>query len=325
MMANSRAETKLLDFVPDKKAFYDDVVDGLSRRPRSLPCKYFYDERGSQLFEKICKLDEYYLTRTELSIMRQYANEMAEQIGPGVSFVEYGSGSGIKTRILLDHLRDPVAYVPVDISREHLQQTADHLARLYPDIEVLPVCADFTEDFELPTSQHESTHNAVYFPGSTIGNFQVEAAQAMLARIVRLCGCGGGLLIGIDLQKDIKVIESAYNDNQGITAEFNLNLLGRINRELNGDICLDQFEHTACYNVADNRIEMYLVSRCDQTVRVGDRSFDIAAGEAIRTEYSHKYTIDGFAELAAAVGLTLRRRWTDEDDLFAVLHFAVLD
>jgi dimethylhistidine N-methyltransferase len=325
VIADSRTEAKLPDFVPALEAFYGDVVAGLSQRPRSLPCKYFYDERGSQLFEKICKLDEYYLTRTELSIMRQFADEMAEQIGPGVSFVEYGSGSSIKTRILLDHLRDPVAYVPVDISRKHLQQTADNLARLYPDIEVLPVCADFTEDFELPTPQRVSNHNAVYFPGSTIGNFQAEAAQALLARIVQLCGCGGGLLIGIDLQKDIKVIEAAYNDAQGITTEFNLNLLNRINRELNGDICLDQFEHKAHYNDADSRIEMYLVSRCDQTVRVGERTFDIAAGDAIRTEYSHKYTIDGFDELAAAVGLTLRQQWTDEDDLFAVLHFVVLD
>lgn len=324
-MTELLAEAKLLDFAPTMKTFYDDVVAGLAQRPRSLPCKYFYDERGSRLFDEICNLDEYYLTRTELSIMSRCAVEMAVQIGPGVMLLEYGSGSSIKTRILLDQLPDPVAYVPVDISHDHLRQSADDLAQLYPDIEVLPVCADFTEDFELPTSKCVPTHNAVYFPGSTIGNFQPVEAQAMLARIVRLCGCGGGLLIGIDLQKDVGVIESAYNDTAGITAEFNLNLLNRINRELDGDISLSQFEHRAHYNEVLNRVEMYLVSGCDQTISIGDRSFDIAAGEAIHTEYSHKYTIDGFAELAAGAGLTLRRQWTDRRDRFAVLHFAVLD
>ncbi len=318
------AEAKLLEFTPALKTFYDDVVAGLSRRRRSLPCKYFYDKRGSQLFDKICRLDEYYLTRSETSIMNRCAVEMAAQIGSGVMLLEYGSGSSIKTRILLDHLNDAVAYVPVDISHDHLHQSAAKLSQLYPDIEVLPVCADFTEEFELPASIRAPTHNAVYFPGSTIGNFQPAEAQAMLTRIVRLCGCGGGLLIGIDLQKDVSVIESAYNDSEGITAEFNLNLLGRINRELGGDISLRQFEHRAHYNEALNRVEMYLVSGCDQTIRIGNKSFDIAAGEAIHTEYSHKYTIDGFAELAAGAGLTLRRQWTDQRDHFAVLHFAVL-
>lgn len=324
-MTESRTETNLLDFSPALKTFYDDVVAGLSRRPRSLPCKYFYDDRGSQLFDKICKMDEYYLTRTELAIMKQYADEMAEQIGPGVMLVEYGSGASIKTRILLDHLLDTVAYVPVDISREHLQQSADDLALLYPDIEVLPVCADFTGEFELPTSKRLPTHDAVYFPGSTIGNFQPQAAKALLAHMVRLCGCGGGLLIGVDLQKDTEVIESAYNDASGITSEFNLNLLNRINRELDGDFCLSQFEHKAHYNDVLGRVEIGLVSYCHQTVNVGDRSFDFAAGEEICTEYSHKYTIDQFAELAADAGLTLRRHWVDESDYFAVMHFAVLE
>ncbi len=319
------AEAKLLEVTPALKTFYDDVVAGLSRRRRSLPCKYFYDKRGSQLFDEICRLDEYYLTRSETSIMNRCAVEMASQIGSGVMLLEYGSGSSIKTRILLDHLYDAVAYVPVDISHDHLHQSAAKLAQLYPDIEVLPVCADFTEEFELPASISAPTHNAVYFPGSTIGNFQPAEAQAMLTRIVRLCGCGGGLLIGIDLQKDVSVIESAYNDSEGITAEFNLNLLGRINRELGGDISLRQFEHRAHYNEELTRVEMYLVSRCDQTISIGDRSFNLAAGEAIHTEHSHKYTIDGFAKLAAGAGLTLRRHWTDQQDRFAVLHFAVLD
>jgi dimethylhistidine N-methyltransferase len=251
--------------------------------------------------------------------MKEFSAEMCEQIGPGVMLVEYGSGSSTKTRLLLDHLPDPVAYVPVDISREHLHRSADALSQAFPHIEVLPVCADFTKEFRLPESTREPTHNAVYFPGSTIGNFTPTAAREILANIATLCGTGGGLLIGIDLQKDVAIIESAYNDGQGVTAEFNLNLLGRINRELNGDIEVDQFEHHAAYNAELGRVEISVVSQCQQTMTVGDRSFELAAGEAIRTECSHKYTIEGFAELASAVGLTLRRYWTDRRRRFAVL------
>lgn len=315
----------LLDFEPAVESFYDDVVEGLSGDAKSLPCKYFYDERGSQLFDQICELEEYYLTRTELAIMRQHAGEIAEQIGPGVMLVEYGSGSSIKTRLLLDKLQNPAAYVPVDISRDHLEASANRLLDIYPDLEVLPVCADFTEEFELPESTVTATHNAVYFPGSTIGNFRPEAARAMLVQIVELCGCGGGLVIGVDLQKDAATLESAYDDREGVTADFNLNLLHRINRELDGDIEVDQFEHRAWYNEAMNRIEISLVSQCDQTIGVRDRAFEFADGESIHTEYSHKYTVEGFAELAADAGLTLRKHWTDERKRFAVLHLVVSD
>jgi len=312
-----------LDFEPTTGTFFKDVVSGLSDFPRSLPCKYFYDERGSQLFNEICELEEYYLTRAELSIMERYASEMAEQIGPGVMLVEYGSGSSVKTRSLLNHLCDPAAYVPVDISREHLQRTADSLAIAYPRIEVLPVCADFTEGFRLPDSKRNPTHSAVYFPGSTIGNFEPKAARAILTRIATLCGTGGGLLIGIDLQKDVAIIEAAYNDAKGVTSEFNLNLLSRINRELDGDIDICQFEHQANYNEELSRVEIQLVSQCAQETRIGDESFTFAKGEAILTEYSHKYTIASFAEMADEVGLTLRRSWTDRQEHFAVLHLAV--
>ena len=318
-------QTTLIDFEPATETFREDIVAGLNSDPRTLPCKYFYDERGSRLFDEICKLDEYYLTRSEISIMNKYAPEMADQIGPGAMLVEYGSGSSIKTRLLLEHLQDPVAYVPVDISRDHLLRTANDLSLAYPHIEVLPVCADFTAEFDLPISQRVQTHNAVYFPGSTIGNFQPRSARAMLARIAPLCGTGGGLLIGIDLQKDADIIESAYNDAKGVTAEFNLNLLSRINRELDGKFNVDQFEHQAIYNDEMGRVEIYLVSRFDQAVTVGDESFEFTDGETICTEYSHKYTIDGFAELAAEVGLTLHRHWTDDRQLFAVLHFVVSD
>ncbi len=322
---SSPTGTPLLDFAPTTSTFREDVVAGLSEVPRSLPCKYFYDERGSLLFDEICELDEYYLTRTELSIMDRWVAEMTAQIGPGVMLVEYGSGSSLKTRLLLDHLCDPIAYVPVDISREHLQRTADKLAIMYPHIEVLPVCADFTAGFPLPKPTRKATHSAVYFPGSTIGNFGPEAALVILTQIATMCGTGGGLLIGIDLQKDIDVIEAAYNDAKGVTSQFNLNILSRINRELNGDIKVQQFEHEAHYNQEHGRVEIRLVSQCAQEVSIGDKSFTFNKGDAILTEYSHKYTIAGFEELAIKAGLVVRRYWTDPRDRFAVLHLAVSD
>jgi dimethylhistidine N-methyltransferase len=305
--------------------FCQEVVEGLSGASKSLPCKYFYDQRGSHLFDQICELEEYYLTRTELAIMRRFADEIGQQIGPGAMLVEYGSGSSTKTRILLDHLPDIVAYAPVDISEEHLFRTARQLATDYPHIEVLPVSADFTKEFELPNSVRKTTHSAVYFPGSTIGNFEPNHALQLLQRIAPLCGTGGGLLIGIDLQKDLSVIEAAYNDSRGVTDEFNLNILHHINRELTADFDVKQFRHLAFYNSEQGRVEIYIVSTRDQDVTVGGRTFHFSAEERIHTEYSHKYTIAGFAELAAQAGLTLRKSWTDERNFFAVLHFAVRD
>jgi len=313
--------TELLNQAPAQQEFLAEVLAGMRQPRRALPCKYFYDETGSKLFDEICELDEYYPTRTELRIMEEYAPEIAEQIGSGVRLVEYGSGSSIKTRILLDHLEAPAAYVPVDISQEHLQATADRLNAAYPEIEILPVCADFTERFELPTPTREPSHSAVYFPGSTIGNLEPNQAIALLARISSLCGKGGGLVIGIDLQKDASVLEAAYNDEAGVTAEFNLNLLRRINRELGADFEIGEFEHSARYNAEHGRIEIDLVSRTDQSVTIDGEHFELSADEAINTEFSHKYTIDGFAALAAEAGLDLHRHWTDDREWFGVLHF----
>jgi dimethylhistidine N-methyltransferase len=307
-----------------RRAFLRDVISGLRSMPKHLSCKYFYDRRGSELFDRICLLEEYYLTRAELAVMDQFAPEMGAQIGAGAMLVEYGSGSSVKTRYLLDGLPDPVAYVPVDISGDHLQQTSQELARDYPQIEILPVCADFTRDFALPRSRRTASHAAVYFPGSTIGNFMPNEAVALLRRITRLCGTGGGLLIGIDLKKDPPTIEAAYNDRLGVTAEFNLNLLRRINRELGADFDVDQFFHQARYNAALGRVEMYLISRQAQTVTLGGEIVEFEPGETICTEHSHKYTVDEFSAVAAGAGLTLRREWTTEKREFAVLHFAVL-
>jgi dimethylhistidine N-methyltransferase len=315
--------TPLLDFTPTAEAFRGDVLAGLAQQPRHLPCKYFFDDRGSRLFEEIWGLREYYPTRTELAIMRRHAREMADRIGPGVMLVEYGSVSGVKTRLLLDRLHDPVAYVPVDISRDHLLWTAERLALAYPALEVLPVCADFVRDFHLPSPLKRPTHTAVYFPGSAIGNFHPPAAREVLARIARTCGHDGQLLIGIDLQKDAATLEAAYNDGKGVTAQFNLNLLQRINGELGGSFDLSGFEHRAVYNQEKGRVELYLVSRRSQEATVGEKSFRFEAGEPVCTEYSYKYTIDGFASMAAEAGLTLQQSWTDDQNRFAVLHLAV--
>lgn len=297
-------------------------MEGLRCAPRRLPCKYFYDQRGSDLFEAICQLDEYYLTRTELAIMRDHAPEMAAAIGPGAMLVELGSGSGIKTQLLLDQLTKPISYVPVDIASDYLQKTAARLARSYPQLKIEPVCADFTQDFSLPTEVDAVTNCVVYFPGSTIGNFGPESANRLLARIAAISGPGGKLLIGIDLVKQPEILEAAYNDADGITAQFNLNLLTRMNRELGADFAVERFDHVAVYNQAANRIEMYLVSKADQTVQIDNEKFRVGQGERICTEHSHKYTINGFAQMAADVGMTLRRQWMDDQQLFAVLQFA---
>ncbi len=304
--------------------FLRDVVHGLSRARKTLPCKYLYDERGSDLFNQICGTEEYYPTRTELSIMQQNAASIAYQIDKRVMLVEYGSGSSVKTRILLNSLDEPVAYVPVDISEEHLLKTAEDLRSTYPDIEILPIVADFTEPFTLPLSEKGYSHVAIYFPGSTIGNFSPQAAGDLLRFMSTLLGPQGGLLLGIDLRKEVSVIEAAYNDASGITAEFNLNLLARINSELGGDFELTQFAHKAVYNSIEHCVEISLVSLTSQTASIGDQVFHFAKSEEILTELSHKYTIEGFAEFASQFGFSLHKHWTDERKYFGVLHL-VLD
>lgn len=303
--------------------FQQDVLDGLSRPQKTLSCKYLYDETGSALFDQICELDEYYLTRTETSILEQNAESIASQLDREVMLVEPGSGSSIKTQILIDSLIDPVAYVPVDISETHLLKTAENLRTLYPQMEILPVAADFTDRFELPATQRPFSHVVLFFPGSTIGNFEPSEASRLLNSLAGLLGPEGGLLIGIDLQKDISTIEAAYNDSRGITAQFNLNLLERINKELDGDFDLERFAHKAFYDDLHHRIEISLVSLVSQSVSVGGQSFHFDEGEEIRTEYSHKYTVEGFADVAAQHGFVLHRHWTDEDNLFALLHLVL--
>jgi L-histidine Nalpha-methyltransferase len=302
--------------------FRADVLRGLRAPKKELPCKYFYDEVGSALFEQITELEEYYPTRTELGIMERYAAEMAGLLGPRCLLIEYGSGTSIKTRLLLDQLRHPAGYVPIDVSGEHLDRSARALGKEYPGIEVLPLCADFTLPLGLPAFRKAVTRRVVYFPGSTLGNFTPEAAIALLRQTAALCGRDGGLLLGIDQQKDPRVIEAAYNDRQGVTAAFNRNILVRINRELGANFDIEQFAHRAFYNSAHGRIEMHLVSCRDQVVHVhvADLAFFFAAGESIHTENSYKYSLPALNDLAQASGFAVERVWTDERQYFSVAY-----
>jgi dimethylhistidine N-methyltransferase len=270
------------------------------------------------LFDQICELDEYYLTRCEHEILQTNGDEIAQWIGREVILAELGSGSSFKTRTLLDSLYDPVAYVPIEISEEFLLSTVSKLQAEYPTFTVEPLVADFTRPFQLP--EHLGEHPVcLFFPGSTIGNLEREGAIQLLRRTSQLCP-SIGMLIGIDLQKPVTVLERAYDDQQGITAQFTLNLLARINRELGGQFDLGQFKHVAFYNPLEMRIEIYLESMRDQWVHVAGEDFWFGAGERTLTEYSHKYTLSGFERLAATAGFSLRRAWTDARKYFAVLY-----
>ena len=301
-------------------AALDEILQGLSRPQKKLSPKFFYDERGSQLFDAICELPEYYLTRTELSIMRAHIDEIVALVGPQASLIEFGSGSSIKTRMLLEKLDRLAAYVPVDISREHLMAAAESLANDYPDVEVWPVLADFTQPFELPIPSVMPLRNIVYFPGSTIGNFSPDQAHSLLRVMHVEAGEDGALLIGVDLQKDVAVIERAYNDDAGVTAEFNLNMLSRINREFGANFNPDLFRHRAVYDEVHGRIEMNLMSECEQNVHIGNATIHFEKGEALLTEHSHKYTLEQFRHMAERAGFVVDTVWTDAERLFSVQY-----
>ena len=294
------------------------TLEGLRKTPKQLSPVWFYDEEGSTLFDSICELPEYYLTRTEMQIMTQYGAEMARCIGPHAALIEFGSGSSDKTRVLLDKLESLECYVPIDISRDYLFETAGLLARDYPSLRITPVCADFTRPFDLPVHIAAAHRRIVYFPGSTLGNFETDAAQRVLTTMRTIIGRKGAVLIGIDLRKDPQVLQRAYNDSAGVTAEFNLNALRHMNRELGADFDVDAFEHSALWIENKSRIEMHLVSKRDQDVHVGDEIVHIERGEHLRTECCHKYTLEGFAELAASADLVVSHVWTDAEQKFSV-------
>ena len=294
--------------------FTDALLDGLRGQPKHIPCKYFYDAEGSRLFEQICALPEYYPTRVELGLLHAHAAEMAALIGRDAEIVEFGAGAAEKIRPLLRAAEDPRAYVPIDISGPYLHAIAERLRSEFPMLTVRPIVADFTSDLVMPAS---GAKRIGFFPGSTIGNFEPEEARSFLARAARMLR-GGGLLIGVDLVKDPAILHAAYNDTAGITAAFNKNLLARANREAEANFDLSAFSHYAFYNPVQQRIEMYLISRWAQRVSLCGRAIVFAEGEAIHTENSHKYTVDGFRALASSAGFTPRAVWCDSDRLFSI-------
>ena len=297
-----------------------EIVDGLSGEVKKISPKYFYDQRGSQLFDEITRLPEYYLTTTELGIMRDNMDEICALVGERASLIEFGSGSSLKTRLLLDHLPALAAYVPVDISGDYLHACAAQIRDEYPHVDVLPVVADFTQHFQLPSPAITPVRNIVYFPGSTIGNFEHDAALELLRVMHHEAGENGALLIGVDLQKNPNLIERAYNDSAGVTAEFNLNMLQHLNRDYGANFDVTEFAHSANYDQDNGRVVIELVSQVEQTFAIGNTEFNLANGEAILTEYSHKYTIEGFADMVEQVGFSVAKVWTDTQCMFSVQY-----
>ena len=297
-----------------------EIVAGLRQPEKMISPKYFYDERGSQLFDAITHLPEYYPTETELSIMCDNMVEISALVGKQASLIEFGSGSSRKTRVLLDILQQLAVYVPVDISEDHLLESAARIRSEHPGLEVLPVVADFTRPFALPDPTIMPLRNIIYFPGSTIGNFAHDAAHDLLKVMYQEAGKGGAMLIGVDLQKDPAVIERAYNDSAGITAKFNLNMLSHLNRKFGFDFDVDAFSHSAHYDTVEGRVELRLISSKDQLVTKGEEVFSMCEGEAILTEYSHKYTLNSFAKMVERAGFEVEKVWTDEAQLFSVQY-----
>ncbi|MDX1580046.1 MAG: L-histidine N(alpha)-methyltransferase [Alphaproteobacteria bacterium] len=317
------AVEKVYDFAPGEEGFLEAVLSGLSQPQKELPCKFLYDEKGSQLFDQICQLDEYYPTRTELALLSTTCDEIAGRIGDQAVLIEFGCGSLQKVRLLLDAMQDPAGFIPIDISKEHLLASAESLARDYPGLRVLPVCADYTQAIELPDIDGGGKKRVGFFPGSTIGNFGRQEAEQFLRTIAEILGPGGELLIGVDLKKDEAILNAAYDDAKGVTAAFNLNILERINRELGGDFDLKGFEHCAYYRDDLGRVEMHLKSLREQDVEIAGRHFHFEQGETIHTENSHKYSLKDFSDLAIRSGFSPVESWTDPDDLFSIHYLRV--
>lgn len=297
----------------------DEVLSGLRAVQKSISPKFFYDEQGSRLFTDITHQPEYYLTRTETRLLEAHAQEISQLIGDDFLLIEFGSGSSTKIRILLENLR-PSIYAPLDISRDYLAEAAEALGREYPWLEVHATCVDFTNEFTLPFGSEK--RRVSFFPGSSIGNFDRGEAQAFLTRVRALVGEDGGLLLGVDLKKDESVLNAAYNDRAGITADFNLNVLTHLNREYDADFDKDAFEHLARYDPAEGCIQMFLVSQAAQSVSIGREVFEFAAGEVIHTENSHKYTVEEVQEMAERAGFRAIETWFDDDEFFGIFYLA---
>ncbi|MEO5702733.1 MAG: L-histidine N(alpha)-methyltransferase [Gammaproteobacteria bacterium] len=309
------------DFHPEHDDFLQDVLTGLGKSQKEIPAKYFYDERGSALFDQISELEEYYPTRTEIGLLEKYRTEITSALGENCLLVEYGSGSSSKVSILLDVLQTPLAYMPIDICKGYLLHSSSRISALHKNLEVVAICADYMQLTMLPQgNKFENAKKAIFFPGSTIGNYKPMEAIRLLKNALKLVGPGGCMLVGVDLKKDTEILHTAYNDARGITAQFNLNMLERINRELHANFCLAAFSHHAFYNEERGRIEMHLLSLHEQTVSVNDVPIYFRAGESIHTENSYKYTLGEFRAMAEAAGFKTDQVWVDEKQLFS-LHY----
>ncbi len=310
------------DLHHEEENFYQEVQKGLLKANKKLPPKFFYDRLGSDLFSQITSLPEYYLTRTELNILHHQGESIGKLLPENLIIVEYGCGSSEKIFHLLNVLRSPSSYVAIDISREHLLDLAKGLVSDFPKLEIIAICADFTKKFNLPLNgKHQNLPRLAFFPGSSIGNFEPEGAQAFLQQIADEMGPGGGLLIGVDLKKPDDVLHQAYNDQQGLTARFNKNVLKRINRELGGNFDLGKFQHRAFYNPTEGRIEMHLESMEDQCIPINGYKVEFSQGETIHTENSYKYHISEFQNLAASAGWSAQAVWTDPKKFFSLQYF----
>lgn len=311
------------DLAPKLESFRDSVLDGLSRSPKRIPCRFLYDERGSDLFEAICETPEYYPTRTEMAILRRHARDMARLIGPDATLIEYGSGAGQKVKLLLRALDRPFAYAGIEVSREILLRATDDLSLDWPKLDVVAICADFLTPISLPPSLHRGAGRRVaFFPGSSIGNFTPAEATRFLQQTRDMVGPGGGMLIGVDLKKDQARLDAAYNDKAGVTAAFTLNLLDRINRELDADFAVHRFAHHAKYQPAAGRVAIHIRSLADQNVTIAGRRFAFTEGEGIHTEDSWKYSVGEFQDLARGAGYRPLACWTDAEELFSVHYLA---
>jgi dimethylhistidine N-methyltransferase len=315
---------ELIDLAPDSSTVAAVARSGLTAMPKTLPAWLLYDERGSELFDQICRLDEYYPTRTEIQILEADASAIAQALGPRCQVVELGSGSGLKTEILLANLTEPAEYVALDVSAAALQQLQGFLTERFPALPIRAICMDYQGEIDIGPRPDSAHRTVVFFPGSTVGNMEPAEAESFLGRLVRMCGPGGGLLIGVDRKKDPALLEAAYNDAEGITAAFNLNLLTRLNREIGANFDIRRFGHRAVYDPSQGRIEMHLVSERRQTVRLGRSesaiSVDFDAAEHIVTEHSYKYDVGDFAALAGRAGWLLTAEWSDPRSYFSVLY-----
>ncbi|MCI0733996.1 MAG: L-histidine N(alpha)-methyltransferase [Methylococcaceae bacterium] len=302
-----------------RQEFLTDVIDGLSKKPKSLPSKYFYDETGSQLFERICALDEYYLTRVELRLLASIRHELAVAIGPNAAIIEPGAGAGIKIQTLLETLESPSFYAPLDLSEDFLLRSARAVRQRFPLLPIVPLIGDFTQAMHWPKPD-DINRRVVFFPGSTLGNFESDDAMSFLKKMRELIGSEGALILGVDMVKAIAMLEAAYDDREGVTETFNKNLLVRINNELGGNFDTDRFSHKAFFNEEASRIEMHLESRVDHEVKIDGHRFKLGKHERIHTENSHKFTLESIHGLARRAGLVCRKHWLDEQKLFSI-HF----